>query len=60
VVHPARTWCRPALAGDPSVLLALVVPDDEVVHRDDVGADLVANAPRFFRTSAEGCASSTR
>jgi uncharacterized protein len=47
VVYSARKWCRLALAGNPTVLLALFVPDEEVVHRDAAGAELVANAHRF-------------
>jgi len=47
VVYSARKWCRLALAGNPTVLLALFVPDDEVVHRDAAGAELVENAHRF-------------
>lgn len=47
VVYSARKWCRLALEGNPTVLLALFVPDDEVVLRDRAGAELVANAHRF-------------
>lgn len=47
VVYSARKWCRLALAGNPTVILALFVPDHEVVHRDAVGAELVSNAHRF-------------
>ncbi|MDR7255692.1 hypothetical protein J2X46_004706 [Nocardioides sp. BE266] len=47
VVYSARKWCRLALAGNPTVLLALFVPDEEVVFRNEVGAELVANAHRF-------------
>lgn len=47
VIYSARKWCRLALAGNPTVLLALFVPDDEVVYRDQWGAELVANAHRF-------------
>lgn len=47
VVYSARKWCRLALAGNPTVLLALFVPDEEVVFRNEVGAELVANASRF-------------
>jgi hypothetical protein len=54
VVYPARKWARLALAGNPTVLLVLFVPDGDVVHRDHVGADLVANAHRFVsRRAAE-------
>jgi hypothetical protein len=47
VVYSARKWCRLALAGNPTVLLALFVPDEEVVYRDPCGAELVDNAHRF-------------
>ena len=47
VVYSARKWCRLALAGNPTVLLALFVPDEEVVYRNEVGAELVDNAHRF-------------
>lgn len=47
VVYSARKWCRLALAGNPTVLLALFVPDDEVVYRNEAGAELVENASRF-------------
>lgn len=47
-------WARLALAGNPTVLLVLFVPDGDVVHRDPVGAELVANAHRFVsRRAAE-------
>ena len=47
VIYSARKWARLALAGNPTVLLVLFVPDDEVVYRDEAGAELVANAHRF-------------
>lgn len=47
VIYAARKWCRLALAGNPTVLLALFVPDEEVVFRNRVGAELVDNAHRF-------------
>jgi hypothetical protein len=47
VIYSARKWCRLALAGNPTVLLLLFVPDDEVVYRNDAGAELVANGHRF-------------
>ena len=47
VIYSARKWCRLALAGDPTVLLALFVSDEEVVFRNAVGAELVDNAHRF-------------
>ncbi|MBB1511247.1 nucleotidyltransferase domain-containing protein [Tessaracoccus sp. MC1627] len=47
VIYAARKWSRLALAGNPTVLLALFVPDEEVVFRNRVGAELVDNAHRF-------------
>lgn len=47
IVYSARKWARLALAGNPTVLLVLFVPDDEVVFRNAAGAELVANADRF-------------
>jgi hypothetical protein len=47
IIYSARKWCRLASAGNPTVLLLLFVPDDEVVVRTAAGAELVANADRF-------------
>src|SRR5207253_10746728 len=47
VIYSARKWARLALAGNPTVLLVLFVPDQEVVFRNEVGAELTANAHRF-------------
>jgi hypothetical protein len=47
VIYSARKWCRLALAGNPTVLLALFVPDEEVVYRDRYGVELVDTAHRF-------------
>lgn len=38
IIYSARKWARLALAGNPTGLLALFVPDDEVV-RNEAGAD---------------------
>jgi hypothetical protein len=47
IIYSARKWARLALAGNPTVLLVLFVPDDEVVFRNEAGAELGANAHRF-------------
>jgi predicted nucleotidyltransferase len=47
VIYSARKWARLALAGNPTVLLVLFVPDEEVVFRNEAGAELTANAHRF-------------
>ena len=54
IVYSARKWARLALAGNPTVLLVLFVPDDEVVFRDQAGAELTANAHRFVSRLAAG------
>jgi hypothetical protein len=47
VIYSARKWARLALDGNPTVLLVLFVPEEEVVFRDAAGAELTANAHRF-------------
>jgi uncharacterized protein len=47
LVYSARKWSRLALAGSPTVLLVLFVPDEEVVYCNGVGLELRANAHRF-------------
>ncbi len=54
VIYSARKWCRLALAGNPTVLLALFVPDEDVVYRNRAGAELVDNAHRFVSKLAAG------
>lgn len=52
VVYSARKWARLALAGNPTVLLVLYVPDKDVVFRNEAGAELVDNAHRFVSRHA--------
>lgn len=52
VIYSARKWARLAVAGNPTVLLMLFVPDEEVVYRNRAGAELVANAHRFVSKQA--------
>src|SRR5260221_14703060 len=47
IIYSARKWARLALAGNPTVLLVLFVPDEEVVFRNQAGAELAGNAPLF-------------
>lgn len=54
VVYSVRKWARLALAGNPTVLLVLFVPDDEVVYRNEAGAELTDNAHRFVSRLAAG------
>jgi uncharacterized protein len=54
IIYSARKWTRLALAGNPTVLLVLFVPDSEVVFRDAAGAELADNAHRFVSRLAAG------
>jgi uncharacterized protein len=54
IIYSARKWARLALAGNPTVLLVLFVPDEEVVFRNDAGAELTDNAHRFVSRLAAG------
>ncbi len=47
IVYSARKWCRLALAGNPTVLIPLFVPDSETMVRSTEGCELVDNAERF-------------
>jgi hypothetical protein len=48
VVYSARKWAGLAAAGNPTVLLPLWVPEDEVVTNTDAGRTLRAHADRFL------------
>lgn len=54
IIYSARKWARLALAGNPTVLLVLFVPDEEVVFRNEAGAELARNAYRFVSRLAAG------
>ena len=54
IIYSARKWARLALAGNPTVLLVLFVPDQEVVFRNEAGAELAANPHRFVSRLAAG------
>jgi uncharacterized protein len=52
IIYSARKWARLALAGNPTVLLVLFVPNQEVVFRNEAGAELADNAHRFVSLQA--------
>jgi hypothetical protein len=54
IIYSARKWARLALAGNPTVLLVLFVPEQEVVFRNEAGAELGSNARRFVSRLAAG------
>lgn len=47
-VYSLRKWCRLALAGNPSILLPLFVPPQEVVTCTEIGNQLRANPDWFL------------
>lgn len=54
IIYGARKWVRLALGGNPTVLLPLFVPEDEIVVATDAGRELRANAHRIAsRRAAE-------
>lgn len=54
IIYSARKWVRLALGGNPTVLLPLFVPEDEIVVATDAGHELRANAHRIAsRRAAE-------
>lgn len=54
IIYSARKWVRLALGGNPTVLLPLFVPEDEIVAATAAGHELRANADRIAsRRAAE-------
>ncbi len=54
IIYSARKWVRLAVAGNPTVLLPLFVPEGEVVVITDAGRELRQNADRIAsRRAAE-------
>lgn len=47
-VYSLRKWAKLALAGNPTVLMPLFVPDSEIVLDTEVGRGLRKNAARFI------------
>lgn len=54
VVYSARKWARLAVQGNPTVLLPLFVPEDEIVTVTDAGHEIRANAHRIASRRAAG------
>jgi predicted nucleotidyltransferase len=52
IVYSLRKWMRLALTGNPTVLLPLFVPGEEIVHIDDLGRELRENAHRIVSRQA--------
>ena len=47
-IYSLRKWMRLALKGNPTILLLLFTPDDQLVHCDPVGSELRALTPAII------------
>jgi uncharacterized protein len=47
-IYSLRKWLRLALRGNPTILLLLFTPDDQLVHYDDLGTELRALRPALL------------
>jgi predicted nucleotidyltransferase len=47
VVYSLRKWVKLAAAGNPTILLLLFIPDEEIVFRNAFGAELQASSELF-------------
>ncbi|HEY3482598.1 MAG TPA: nucleotidyltransferase domain-containing protein [Streptomyces sp.] len=52
IVYSLRKWMRLALTGNPTILLPLFVPDNEIVRITELGHELRANAERILSHQA--------
>lgn len=52
VVYSLRKWARLAAQGNPTILLLMFLPDQEIVTRNHVGDDILAHPERFLSRQA--------
>lgn len=52
VIYSLRKWARLAAAGNPTVLLMLYLPEQEIVHKNFVGQHLINNKDLFISRDA--------
>ena len=53
-IYSQRKWMRLALKGNPTILLLLFTPDDQLVHCDSVGSELRALMPAIISRRVQG------
>lgn len=53
-IYSLRKWVRLALKGNPTILLLLFTPEDQLVHIDDLGAELRALTPVIVSRRVHG------
>ena len=54
VIYSLRKWTRLALKGNPTILLLLFTPDEQLVHCDELGRELRALAPEIVSKRVRG------
>src|SRR5499427_2568984 len=47
-IYSLRKWMRLALRGNPTILLLLFTPDDQLIHCDALGSELLALTPAII------------
>jgi len=53
-IYSLRKWMRLALKGNPTILLLLFTPDDQLVHCDALGRELRGLAPQIISRRVQG------
>ena len=53
-IYSLRKWMRLALKGNPTILLLLFTPDDQLVHCDRLGSELRALTPFIISRRVQG------
>ena len=53
-IYSLRKWMRLALKGNPTILLLLFTPDDQLVHCDAFGRELRGLAPQIISRRVQG------
>lgn len=54
IIYSLRKWVRLALKGNPTILLLLFTPDDQLVHCDQLGSELRALTPSIISRRVQG------
>jgi len=53
-IYSLRKWMRLALKGNPTILLLMFTPNDQLVHCDQLGSELRALAPLIISRRVQG------
>jgi predicted nucleotidyltransferase len=53
-IYSLRKWTRLALKGNPTIMLLLFTPEDQLVYRDELGTELRALTPAIVSRRVQG------